>query len=159
MSVGRLCTRCVDLADLEESVQAAAQRMLERNVGTLVVLNIVRRPIGILTDRDLALRVLAPGKNPRDTRVREVMTWNPTTISENAPIESALNQMRSGGFRRLPVTRLDGELVGLISLDDILSLLSEEFFELGTIVEKETPVRAGERRRYPAGVLRNRRES
>ena len=102
MSVGRICTRTVDLADTEETIQAAAQRMEERKVGTLVILNPAKEPIGILTDRDLVLRVLSHDGTLRETRVGAVMTRNPRTVSEAAPIEQALSLMRSGGFRRLP---------------------------------------------------------
>ena len=59
MSVGRICTRYVDLADTEETIDAAARRMAERKVGTLVILNPAKGPIGILTDRDLVIRALA----------------------------------------------------------------------------------------------------
>lgn len=115
MSVGRICTRYVDLADTEETIQAAAQRMEERKVGTLVILNPAKEPIGILTDRDLVLRALSHDGTPCETRVGAVMTRNPRTVSEAAPIEQALSLMRSGGFRRLPVVRADGTLVGLIT--------------------------------------------
>jgi len=139
MSVGRICTRYVDLADSEETVQAAAQRMLERKVGTLVILNPAKRPVGLLTDRDLVLRVVAQGQDPRRTSVGEVMTKDPKTVSEGTPIEQALALMRSGSFRRLPVVDDHGALVGLVSLDDVLSLLAEEFALVGTLVEKEMP--------------------
>ena len=139
MSVGRICTRYVDLADAEESIQTAAQRMDKRKVGTLIILDPTDKPVGILTDRDLAIRAVAQGKDPRETDVGEVMTRNPRTISEAAPIEHALSLMRSGSFRRLPVTASDGTLTGLVSLDDILSLLSEEFAHIGALIEKETP--------------------
>ncbi len=104
MSVGRICTRYVDLADAEETVQAAARRMLERKVGTLVILNHVRKPAGLLTDRDLVLRVLAQGKDPRQTSVGEVMTREPKTVTEETPIEQALALMRSGACRSSAAT-------------------------------------------------------
>lgn len=67
------------------------------------------------------------------------MTKNPRTVTERTLIEQALSLMRSGGFRRLPVIGDDGALVGLVSLDDILNLLAEEFREVGAMVEKEMP--------------------
>jgi CBS domain-containing protein len=139
MSVGRICTRYVDLADPDETVQSAARRMLERKVGTLVILDHAKQPVGLLTDRDLVLRVLALGQDPRQTLVGQVMTREPKTITEGTPIEQALALMRSGSFRRLPVVVGDGTLVGLVSLDDILSLLVEELREVGTLVEREMP--------------------
>jgi CBS domain-containing protein len=144
MSVGRICQREVDLADLNESVQAAAERMHQRTVGLLVILNDAKHPIGIVTDRDLAIRVVAGGKDPYTTLVGHVMTPEPKTVSEETPIESALSLMRSGGFRRLPVVDQNGKLVGLVTLDDILMLLAEEFTDVGRLLARETPRAAAE---------------
>jgi CBS domain-containing protein len=138
MSVGSICTPCVDLASADETTQAAAQRMRDRRVGTLVILDEAKKPVGILTDRDLVIHALAEGKDPRVAKVAEVMTPDPRTISEAAPIEQALSLMRSGAFRRVPVTGSGGQLVGLVSLDDILSLLADEFTQVGTLVEKQS---------------------
>lgn len=74
MSVGKICTREVDLAEADESVQAAAQRMHARNVGTLVVLDSDNKPLGMVTDRDLSVRVLGNSLNPFQTTVGKVMT-------------------------------------------------------------------------------------
>lgn len=137
MSVGRICTREVDLADLEESVQVAAERMRTRNVGTLVVIDEEKRPIGIVTDRDLALRVVGTGLDSASTLVSQVMSALPDTVTEDTPIEAAISLMRRGSHRRLPVVDDSGHLLGLVSLDDILDLLSEEFQEIGRLVRKE----------------------
>jgi CBS domain-containing protein len=129
----------VDLADLNESVQAAAERMHQHTVGVLVILNDTKQPIGIVTDRDLVIRVLAAGRDPYTTLVGHVMTPQPKSVSQETPIESALSLMRSGGFRRLPVVDQNGKLVGLVTLDDILMLLAEEFTDVGRLLERETP--------------------
>jgi CBS domain-containing protein len=139
MSVGRICNREVDLADLDESVQVAAVRMNSRNVGTLVVVDAQSRVIGILTDRDLALNVVGKGRDPATTTVGEVMTKCPDSVQEETAIEAAISRMRAGPYRRLPVIDRDRKLVGLISLDDILDLLSEEFQEIGRLVRQEGP--------------------
>lgn len=146
MSVGRICTRSVDTADHDESVQVAAGRMAERGVGALVVLDRARSPIGIVTDRDLVLRVLAEGKDPTRTRIGDVMTSDPRTVTEKTPIEQALALMRAGSFRRLPVLGHDGALAGLVSLDDILALLAEEFADVGALVDAEMPARTASTR-------------
>jgi CBS domain-containing protein len=116
----------------------------QRTVGVLVILNDAKHPIGIVTDRDLAIRVVAGGKEPYTTLVGHVMTPEPKTVSEETPIESALSLMRSGGFRRLPVVDADGKLVGLGTLDDILMLLAEEFADVGALLERESPRAAAE---------------
>ena len=139
MTVGRICVRDVDLADIGDSAQVAAERMHSRNVGTLVVLNQSKEPIGLITDRDLAVRVLAKAANPVGTRVGEVMTQTLRTVREDTPIEDALRIMRAGPFRRLPVVDAKGKLVGLVSLDDVLSLLTEEFSDIGKLLQGEDP--------------------
>lgn len=139
MSAGRICVREVDFAEVGESVQAAAQRMNSRNVGTLLVLDQEKRPVGMLTDRDLAVRVLAKAGDPIETTVGEVMTKSLRTVSENTPIEDALRMMRTGRCRRLPVVDSLGKLVGLLSVDDILDLLIGEFRDIGVLLSEETP--------------------
>jgi CBS domain-containing protein len=139
MSVGRICQREVYFADPDETVLAAAQRMRDRNVGTLVVLNQTRKPLGLLTDRDLVTKVVAQKRAPAETAVAEVMTTDLKTVSEETSIEEALSLMRAGSFRRLPVVDIDGGLVGLLSLDDVLSLLAEEFTDIGQLLGKQTP--------------------
>lgn len=143
MTVGRICTREVDLVDSDESVQAAAQRMHARNVGTLLVVDQDQKPIGIVTDRDLTVRVLAEGLEAATTRVRQVMTASPQSVTEDTPIESALSTMRSGPYRRLPVVDSAGRLVGLLSIDDVLDLLTEEFGEIRRLLERENPASLG----------------
>jgi CBS domain-containing protein len=139
MSVRSFCTREVDLARPFESVWQAAVRMRQRAVGTLVVVDADKRPIGIVTDRDLMERVLATAKDPNTTTVHEVMTPEPTTIGEEDSIETALALMREGGLRRLPVVDADGILVGLLSLDDVLMLMGEEMAQVSEMLRRETP--------------------
>lgn len=140
MTIGRICNRDVDLAEIGESVQAAAERMLQRSVGTLVVLDESRKPVGILTDRDLATRVLGL-KRDGQTLVGEVMTQNVKTVCEETPIEDVVAAMKSEVARRFPVVDVEGKLVGLVSVDDILLLLAEEFTMIGQLLERETPRR------------------
>lgn len=139
MSVGKICTREVDLAEAEESVQAAAQRMHARNVGTLVVLDSDKRPLGLVTDRDLAVRVLGNSLDSFQTTVGKVMTAFPRTVQETTSIEDALQIMRIEKCRRLPVIDDSGRLIGLLSIDDILELLIWEFREIGRLLDKESP--------------------
>ena len=139
MSVGRICVREVDTAEVSETVQAAADRMHARNVGTLVVLDALQKPLGIVTDRDLAIRVVAKGRDPFTTTVGDVMTMSPRSILENTPIEQAISLMRRGPYRRLPVVDHNDRLVGLLSIDDVLDLLAEEFREIGALLKAERP--------------------
>lgn len=139
MSVERIYVREVDTADEDESAQVAAQRMHARNVGSLVVVNRACEPVGIITDRDLTVRVVADGLDAALTRISEVMTRRPKTILEETPIEEALRVMRAGSFRRLPVVCSSGKVVGVITLDDILELLGREFRDVHELLHQETP--------------------
>lgn len=139
MSVDRIYQRDVDTAELGSSVQTVAERMRQRTVGCLVVVNEVKEPIGIVTDRDLVIRALAEGKDPYTTRIEEVMSFDLKTMPEDGSLEHALGAMRSGGFRRLPVVDEEGKLVGIVTLDDILMRLAEEFTQARRIIERETP--------------------
>ncbi len=122
----------VDVATVGESVRTAAQRMQQRRVGCVVVVDREDRPIGILTDRDLAIRVVAAGLNPLDVKVGEVMTPNPTTAPEDADSDRQLTAMRSARVRRLPLVDRNGRLRDLIALDDLLAL---EAHRLGTVAD------------------------
>jgi CBS domain-containing protein len=113
--------------------------MNTRNVGTLVVINDRKCPVGIVTDRDLAIRVVGKGLDPNTTTLESVASSLPDSVTENTPIESAIAIMRRGPYRRLPVVDDQDQLIGLLSLDDVLDLLSEEFVEIGKLVRKEGP--------------------
>jgi len=129
----------VDTAGVEESVRCIAERMHQRSVGALVVLNTAKTVVGIVTDRDLVVRALAAGKDADTTTVTEVMTPAPVAAREETPIESALSWMREGEYRRLPVVDDRGSLIGMVTLDDILRLLAEEFSDIGCLLDRETP--------------------
>ena len=139
MTIERICQRNLDTAQAVESVRTAAQRMGTRNVGTLVVLDETSRPVGILTDRDVAVRVVGQGRDPYTTSVESVMTENLETVREDVSVEDALRRMRSRGVRRLPVTNRTGDCVGIVSLDDILAYLAKEFAVLSRLLETSTP--------------------
>ncbi len=139
MSVGRICQRHVDLAGPEESVLTAAERMRQHTVGCLIVADREQFPLGILTDRDLVMRVVAAQRDAAGTTVGEVMTRFPELAHEDMPIEAALELMRRRAFRRLPVIDQDGRVSGVVTLDDILMLLTEELTQIGDILRRETP--------------------
>lgn len=136
MSVGALCVRTVQIASEDESVRAVAQRMAKEDVGTVVVLDRARRPVGVLTDRDVALRCVAEGRDPERTTVRAAMTAPVTCVRETTPIEDALSRMAGAQVRRLVVVDAAGGLVGILSLDDVLELLSEEAATLGRLLQR-----------------------
>jgi len=112
--------------------------MEERNVGTLVVLTKEKEPVGLITDRDIAIRVVARHKAPNETSVLEAMTGLPRKVHEEMPLEEALAIMRSGRFRRLPIVSEHG-LVGILALDDVLRLLCREMTGIGGLLLGQRP--------------------
>ncbi len=140
MSAGRICTRVVATAGSEETVSAAAARMKEHNLGTLVVLDENGKPSGILTDRDIVIRCIAEGSDPKVIVVGDVMTAPVRSVTESAPIEDALAMMESTGARRLVVTDSEGRLAGLLAVDDVIQLLAEEMGRIDGILEREAPI-------------------
>jgi CBS domain-containing protein len=105
-------------AELGHSVLETVCAMVERNIGAVPVIH-NGKLVGIFSERDLMQRVVAAGRDPRATCMAEVMTDDPMTISTNENLENCMTLMRQHGFRHLPVCH-DGQLVGIISLRDIL---------------------------------------
>lgn len=139
MSVGKICTRSVVMAAPEEAVIDAARLMKKHNVGTLVIVDEALRPAGILTDRDIALRCVAPARSPAEVRIRDVMTTPVRTVTEDTPIEEALALMKTLRVRRLPVVGARFALVGIVALDDIVDLIATETSEIGVLLRNEAP--------------------
>ncbi|MGD9722939.1 MAG: CBS domain-containing protein [Pirellulales bacterium] len=131
--------RDADTITSGETVLVAAERMRQRTVGSLIVVDRAGKPIGIVTDRDLVIRVLADNRDPSGTAVVEIMTPDVVAINSDASVESALQLMRDGTFRRLPVVDHRGILVGIVTLDDLLLHLTHELSLAGHVLEQETP--------------------
>jgi CBS domain-containing protein len=110
------------------TLQKVAKTMKERNVGAVVITQ-DERPVGIVTDRDIAL-ALCDQEFSRDEHVQSVMTKPVITLRDTDGVHDATKRMLELGVRRLPVVNETAHLVGLVSLDDLLSLLSREMNEM-----------------------------
>jgi CBS domain-containing protein len=117
-SVAEVMTRGVEVIGPDETLQRAAQRMDELNVGALPVCD-GQRLLGIVTDRDITVRATAAGLDPHDTRVRDVMSGQIRCCREHESAESVMQQMGDTQIRRLPVLDGDARLVGIVSLGDL----------------------------------------
>jgi CBS domain-containing protein len=139
MSIKTLMTGAPDVAGPQETAWEAAVRMQQRAVGSLVIVNDENAAIGIITDRDLVERVIAAGKDPHVTRLAGVMTPAPVTIAESQGISQALRIMRKNCVRRLPVVDDRNVVIGLISLDDIMSDWAGDGDQIAQLLKGETP--------------------
>jgi len=117
MQVSQVMTRGVCLAKPDETIQDAARRMMESDTGSLPV-GEDDRLIGMVTDRDIALRAVAQGKGP-DTPVRDVMTQQVMYCFEDQDVRDIAQNMGDQQVRRLPVVNRDKRLVGIVSLADL----------------------------------------
>jgi signal-transduction protein with cAMP-binding, CBS, and nucleotidyltransferase domain len=135
MRIADLCQRDIVTCDPAQSSDVLAAMMRECHVGDLIVVQQLdgrQTPVGIITDRDLVLKVLAPGLDPASVTASDLM--NPvSTITENELVYDAVWAMRRRGCRRLPVTDSQGGLVGLVSVDDLTQFLAEELTELARV--------------------------
>jgi CBS domain-containing protein len=121
-----------DCVQETDSVLDAAKALADRDVGAMPICGEDNRLKGMLTDRDIVVKVLAKGKDPSSTKVSELATGKPVTIGADDPIEEALRTMSEHKVRRLPV--IDGhELIGMVSQADIARNLDEE--KTGDLVE------------------------
>jgi CBS domain-containing protein len=136
MAVGEICNREVVIAEKALSVVDAARLMRTHHVGDLVVVE-GRHPVGIVTDRDIVVEVVAAGVNPEALAVADIMGPEVATVRESEGLFEALRYMRDKGVRRVPVVDREDGLVGILTLDDLLSLLAEEMTELAKLVSHE----------------------
>jgi CBS domain-containing protein len=118
------------VAELEETAATAARRMRDFRVGCVVVVR-ESRPVGILTDRDLAIRVVAEGRDPEKTPISEIVTYEAATIGRDAGIESAVRVMSDRGVRRLPIVTDDGKVTGIVTADDLMVMFTTMLADLG----------------------------
>lgn len=135
MSLLSFAQETVVTIDPEATVEAAAKLMRARNVGCVVVVR-GRKPVGVLTDRDIALRVVAAGGNPKLELVASVMSKPPITLPEELGLFEALETIKRQGIRRFPVVDPEGNLSGIFTLDDVLYLLGLELSAISHIVER-----------------------
>lgn len=126
MSLERFCRRPPVTLPVNQSVQQAATEMNEKHVGSVIVVGPEGRPVGILTDRDVTCRVVAAGLNPKDTPVQKVMSTADGHLPVSALIDEASYKMRQLGVRRLPIVDAAGKAIGIVTLDDLMVLLTAE---------------------------------
>ena len=140
MNAGELCNREVVFAYRNTPLVEAARLMREHHVGSLVV--VVDRlservPVGILTDRDIVVAVVAKELDPRGLTVGDVVTGELIAVREKDGMPDALRLMREKGVRRVPVLTHSGALAGILTIDDLLDLMAEELGALARTINRE----------------------
>ena len=140
MTVGEICNRNVVVAPKTEKIIDAARRMRTSHVGALIVVeNRDGRhfPVGIVTDRDIVVGVVSGDpEHILYVLASDIMSEDLVTAKEDESVEAALEKMEGHGIRRLPIVGVDGALVGILTLDDILEYLTGQQNELVALVAR-----------------------
>jgi CBS domain-containing protein len=136
MNAGSVCKRGVVTVTPTDDLIAAAHVMREKHVGYLIV-SAGERVIGVLTDRDIVVAVLAREVDARVLKVGDVMTRDPLLIEEEQSIEAVLCHMREAGVRRVPVVDRSGALTGVLSIDDVLERIAEDLLNIAGSIRNE----------------------
>lgn len=127
----------------EATVREAARRMRDHNVGSVVV-HLEGSVVGILTDRDVVMAIAAGRFRGEDQPVEELMTHDPVCLPSDLPVERGLAAMRARGVRRMPVLNDEGELVGVVSLDDVVVHMGHELGTAADLVREEVAGTGGD---------------
>jgi predicted transcriptional regulator len=149
MPISEICNREVVILQRDSTVHEAAKRMRQHHVGDVVVIEErkgVQVPVGIVTDRDLVVEIMAPDLLQMVITVGDIMAPKLVTVKDSTGIYEAIQYMRSEGVRRLPVVDSNGGLIGILTLDDLLELLAEEMLELSKLVKHEQKKESANRR-------------
>lgn len=140
MTIGKICNRETVITAKDSTIPEVAKLMRQHHVGDIVV---VRKrdgenvPVGIVTDRDIVIEVLAQDLSYDTVTVGDIMSYEIVTAREDDGIWDTLQQMRIKAIRRMPVVNQHGGLVGIVTFDDLLELLTGELAELSKIVNRE----------------------
>lgn len=140
MTIGEFCNREVVIATRDSTICEVAKRMRQYHVGDVVVVDSSgseNKPIGIITDRDIVLKIVAGAVDHNAVIAGDVMSGELLLGREQDGIWVTLQRMRSHGVRRLPVVNDRGGLEGIVTVDDLLELLSEELLSLSRLVNRE----------------------
>ncbi|WP_026609835.1 CBS domain-containing protein [Methylocaldum szegediense] len=151
MSVGQFCNRDTVILRKEDSIIDAAKVMREFHVGSAIVVEDSTggvKPVGIVTDRDLVVEILAAELDPSAVTIGDIMSYDLITAHEEDGLWETLQRMRIKGVRRIPVVDQQGLLAGILTSDDLLEILASELTELVKVIGKEQ-----ERERKTRGSL------
>lgn len=140
MPIGEICSRDVVVADRSVTVSEAARLMRQHHVGTIVLVEgdvDARRPVGIVTDRDIVIGAVAGGLDAEMVLATEIIGDSLVTVREREGVSETVRFMCEKGVRRIPVVGEAGNLVGIVSVDDLVDLLAEEMGELSRLIGRE----------------------
>jgi signal-transduction protein with cAMP-binding, CBS, and nucleotidyltransferase domain len=150
MHIGEICTRSVVTCRRDASALELAQLMRDHHVGDVIVVDEhegATTPVGVVTDRDLVIEVMAKGVDPDRVRAEDLVAVEVVTAFESELVYDAIWHMRGKGIRRLPVVNARNHLVGVLTADDVTKFLAQELTEVARIAPHQ--IKREEARRDP----------
>ena len=153
MNIGEICSRIVVLARKNTPLCDVAKLMREHHVGSVVVVEESERgrlPVGIVTDRDIVIEVIAMDLDCRTVTAGEIMGADLVTVQEDESVLDVLRLMRRRGVRRVPVLTSAGALAGIVTLDDVMEIIAEEFDDMTKAIVSEQSKEAHLRKSFSA---------
>ncbi len=139
MSIHKICTAKVITAVKSMPIQEAAMLMKKNNIGDIVVIESKtnNKPIGILTDRDIAMKIVADGVDAKTICVGDVMSSDLLVLKKHQGINEAIEMICAKGVRRAPIVDDNDKICGIAAVDDLLILVSDELSSLAKLVRKQ----------------------
>ena len=149
MGIGRFCVRNVVTVTRNSTITEAASLMRQHHIGALVVVDETSAgtvPVGVLTDRDVVLEIVAAGLSPAAVTVGEIVQRPVITVREDAGYAETVRRMCVSGVRRVPIVDARGVLVGIIAFDDMLHQLASPLLALAELAGRERHLETATRR-------------
>jgi CBS domain-containing protein len=139
MTIHALCNKNIITATATMTITKAISLMNDNHIGALIIIDDERgtMPIGLITDRDIALKACKEGTNLNDIQINDIMTKDLVILKDDQGIKETLDIMSEKGIRRAPVVNHNNELIGIISLDDLTLLLAEEIQSISKLIRNQ----------------------
>ncbi|MCD6047241.1 MAG: putative signal-transduction protein with domain [Gammaproteobacteria bacterium] len=140
MPVQKIATSKTVCISENASLFEVSKKMKKYNVGAVVVVKDAEAdltPVGIITDRDIVVELVATGVDPNDVYIKEILVDDLMTVKEGSSVQEAISSMKKKGVRRVPIVNEENKVVGIVSMDDLLMLMVKELCELVDIVRQQ----------------------
>ena len=140
MNVDSICNRNVVIADQSTDALTAARLMHENHVGTIIIVDDIsntKRPIGIISDRDLVIEVLAKDVSPAQVTLKDAMNQDLICVRDDDDMLETVKIMCLEGIRRVPVVNEQGQLTGILTMDNLFEILANELSNLALLMSRE----------------------
>ena len=140
MKAGDICNHHVVTVSPDDSIKRAAELMREHHVGDVVVAHRsggFLTPLGILTDRDIVVEIIAKDSQPEGVSVGDVMSFDLLTVPEDLTVSETIELMRAKSVRRAPVVDAENGLVGIVTVDDLIGLVAKQLAEIFALIVRE----------------------